>query len=84
MRGNVEIILRGDWSTEEQHLPFGGPTVGAKAIGVFGSLDIHGLPKNVYWTTLASSADAGSTEIVVTDEVRASAFLCIKSQNSEL
>lgn len=33
MRGNVEIILRGDWSTEEQYTPFGGPTVGAKAIG---------------------------------------------------
>lgn len=33
MRGNVEIILRGDWSTPEQYMPYGGPTVGAKAIG---------------------------------------------------
>lgn len=33
MRGNVEIILRGDHRTEEQYLPYGGPTVGAKAIG---------------------------------------------------
>lgn len=33
MRGNVDIILRGDWTTEEMYLPYGGPTIGAKAIG---------------------------------------------------
>lgn len=33
MKGNVEIILRGDWTTEEMYLPFGGPTIGSKAIG---------------------------------------------------
>ena len=35
MRGNVEIILRGDHRTPEQYLPYGGPTVGAKAIGKY-------------------------------------------------
>lgn len=33
MRGNVDIILRGDWSSPELNLPYGGPTIGAKAIG---------------------------------------------------
>ncbi|XP_067947416.1 fibrocystin-L-like [Watersipora subatra] len=69
MKGNVEIVLRGDWSTEEQYLPFGGPTVGAKAIGVFGSLDIHGMNRSIYWTRLSQEASVGSAEITVVDSV---------------
>lgn len=47
MRGNVEIILRGDWSTEEQYMPYGGPTVGAKAIGK-ATINPHGLENVSY------------------------------------
>ena len=41
MRGNVEIILRGDHRTSEQYLPYGGPTVGAKAIGKYNATLLH-------------------------------------------
>ena len=41
MRGNVEIILRGDHRTSEQYLPYGGPTVVAKAIGKYNATLLH-------------------------------------------
>ena len=41
MRGNVEIILIGDHRTLEQYLPYGGPTVGAKAIGKYNATLLH-------------------------------------------
>ena len=41
MRGNVEIILRGDHRTLEQYLPYGGPTGGAKAIGKYNATLLH-------------------------------------------
>ncbi len=38
-----------------------GPNVGSKAIGVFGSLEMHGLPRDVYWTRLNKTVEAGAT-----------------------
>ena len=38
-----------------------GPNVGSKAIGVFGSLEMHGTPHKVYWTRLNKTAEAGET-----------------------
>ncbi|XP_074660960.1 fibrocystin-L-like [Tubulanus polymorphus] len=56
----ARIILRGNHKTPEFS-----NFVGAKAIGVFGGLDMHGKPRNVTWTRLSSTVAAGSTAITV-------------------
>ena len=38
-----------------------GPNVGSKAIGVFGSLEMHGMPRDVYWTRLNKTVEDGAT-----------------------
>ena len=43
--------------------------LGYKAIGVYGGLDIHGMPRNVTWTTLASSMGVGSKQVTLVDAV---------------
>lgn len=37
-----------------------GPNVGSKAIGVFGSLEMHGMPRDVYWTRLNKTVEGGA------------------------
>ena len=44
-------------------LPDDETTIGGKAIGVYGLLDIHGKPRNVSWTKLNLTAKAGSNSI---------------------
>ncbi|XP_078699976.1 fibrocystin-L-like [Branchiostoma floridae x Branchiostoma belcheri] len=66
--GNVHIILHGDHNTPELSVP-NGPTVGAKAIGVFGGLDLFGKDRNVCWTHLAETAAAGANTITLADAV---------------
>ncbi|XP_035685638.1 fibrocystin-L-like [Branchiostoma floridae] len=66
--GNVHIILHGDHNTPEMPVP-NGPTVGAKAIGVFGGLDLIGKERNVCWTHLAQTAAAGAHTITLADVV---------------
>ncbi len=34
-------------------------------LGVFGGLDLHGIPRSVAWTRLAQTASAGANQIVV-------------------
>uniref|UniRef100_A0A8C6RMA5 Fibrocystin-L n=1 Tax=Nannospalax galili TaxID=1026970 RepID=A0A8C6RMA5_NANGA len=58
-KGELQIILRGNHSTPEWPLPEG-PNQGAKVLGVFGELDLHGLPRSIYKTKLAETAEAGS------------------------
>lgn len=41
-------------------------------VGVFGSLDMHGLPREVYWTKLSAAASAGDNQITVTEPVSTS------------
>ena len=66
--GNVLITLQGDWNSPE--IPMNnGPNLGSKAIGVFGSLDIHGLPRDVYWTRLLATENQGENVIQVEDDV---------------
>ena len=58
--GNVLISLQGNWDSPDMPLNYG-PNVGSKAIGVFGSLEMHGTPRDVYWTRLNKTAEAGAT-----------------------
>ncbi|XP_035686784.1 fibrocystin-L-like [Branchiostoma floridae] len=66
--GNIHIILHGDHNTPEMPVP-NGPNVGAKAIGVFGGLDLFGKTRNVCWTHLAQTAAAGANTITLADAV---------------
>ncbi|KAG8429150.1 hypothetical protein GDO86_018188, partial [Hymenochirus boettgeri] len=61
-QGELEIILRGDHLTPEMPLP-DGPNQGSKVLGVFGQLDLHGLPQSVYKTKLARTVSAGAQTI---------------------
>ncbi|XP_075126263.1 fibrocystin-L-like [Leptodactylus fuscus] len=67
-QGELHIILRGNHSTPEFPLP-NGPNQGSKVLGVFGQLDLHGLPRSVYRTKLANTVLAGSRSITLTDPV---------------
>ncbi|MEE6507574.1 hypothetical protein FKM82_026763 [Ascaphus truei] len=67
-QGELHIVLRGNHLTPDMPLP-DGPNQGSKVIGVFGQLDLHGLPRSVYKTKLAKTALTGSGYITVVDAV---------------
>ncbi|XP_060084827.1 fibrocystin-L-like, partial [Ylistrum balloti] len=67
--GNSQVILRGSWDSDEYTDLTNSPTVGAKAIGVFGGLDLHGIDVGVSWTRLASTANAGASTISLAQAV---------------
>ncbi|XP_077349351.1 fibrocystin-L [Lithobates pipiens] len=67
-QGELHIVLRGSHSTPELPLP-NGPNQGSKVLGVFGDLDLHGLPRAVYRTKLANTAPAGSQYIILAEPV---------------
>ncbi|XP_054766411.2 fibrocystin-L-like [Lytechinus pictus] len=60
----LRIILNGHHFTQDIPLP-NGPNLGSKALGVFGTLDLHGVPRDVTWTHLASTVEAGDSEFTV-------------------
>ena len=66
--GNVLISLQGNWDSPDMPLNHG-PNVGSKAIGVFGSLEMHGMPRNVYWTRLNKTVEAGGNVLELEDKV---------------
>lgn len=66
---NVEIRLMGEKGSLDFYLPDGFNTIGGKGIGVYGGLDLHGLPRYPPWTTLESTAASGSNTITLTDPV---------------
>ncbi|XP_066572050.1 PKHD1 like 1, tandem duplicate 1 isoform X2 [Amia ocellicauda] len=66
-KGELEIILRGNHFTPDW--PLSEVNQGAKVIGVFGVLELHGLPRSVYHTKLANTAPAGSSIITLKDAV---------------
>ncbi|XP_052805044.1 fibrocystin-L-like isoform X2 [Mya arenaria] len=66
--GLATITLRGNHSSP-YFIAGDGPTIGSKAIGVFGGLDLFGKDKGRTWTQLASTADAGSDTIVLAEPV---------------
>merc|ERR1711892_827897 len=63
-----ELVLRGDHFTEDQPLP-DGPNLGAKALGVFGFADMHGIDVGQTWTKLAATSLAGSNKLKLVDAV---------------
>ncbi|XP_069771791.1 PKHD1 like 1, tandem duplicate 1 [Narcine bancroftii] len=63
-RGELLIVLRGDHSTPDWTLPYG-PNQGAKVLGVFGGLDLHGRPHQLYRTKLGATALAASGNITL-------------------
>ncbi|XP_043545298.1 fibrocystin-L-like [Chiloscyllium plagiosum] len=67
-QGELQIVLMGDHSTPEWPLR-NGPNQGSKVLGVFGGLDLHGIPHLVYKTKLGSTAHAGSLNITLVEAV---------------
>ncbi|XP_012578380.1 PREDICTED: fibrocystin-L [Condylura cristata] len=67
-KGELQIVLRGNHSTPEWALPEG-PNQGSKVLGVFGELDLHGIPRAVYKTKLSETAEAGSKVLSLVDAV---------------
>ncbi|XDV34188.1 hypothetical protein PO909_004380 [Leuciscus waleckii] len=67
-RGQLQIILRGSHSTPDWLLP-SGPNQGSKVLGVFGSLELYGMPHNVYHTKLASTSQAGNSTLSLQEPV---------------
>ncbi|KAL4228989.1 Fibrocystin-L [Mactra antiquata] len=66
--GLATITLRGNHSSDYFD-PGTGPTLGSKAIGVFGGLDLFGKNVTTTWTELAATANIGDDQIVLKDQV---------------
>ena len=66
---NVEISLTGVKNDLQFMLPDGIQTIGGKGIGVYGGLDIHGKPRDVSWTKLATTVRAGNNTIELIEPV---------------
>ncbi|KAK2095397.1 Fibrocystin-L [Saguinus oedipus] len=67
-KGDLKIVLRGNHTTRDWALPEG-PNQGSKVLGVFGELDLHGIPRSIYKTKLSETADAGSKILSLMDAV---------------
>ena len=65
----MEIELTGTKSSKEFILPNGFDSMGSKAIGVYGGLDLHGIPRQPSWTRLAQTATAGSNQLFLIESV---------------
>lgn len=65
----VEIVLNGQRNSLDYKLPNFVDSIGGKAIGVYGGLDIHGRPRQPSWTTLNSTVTQGSNTITLKDPV---------------
>ena len=66
--GNVLISLRGNWDSKDNPMP-NGPNAGSKGIANFGGMELHGIPREVYWTRLAATANKGSNAIELEEPV---------------
>ncbi|XP_053388767.1 fibrocystin-L-like isoform X2 [Mercenaria mercenaria] len=66
--GLATITLRGNHSSSSFNVE--GATLGSRAIGVFGGLDLIGEDKGVAWTYLDDTANLGSRRIVLLEKVR--------------
>ncbi|XP_078254550.1 PKHD1 like 1, tandem duplicate 1 [Rhinoraja longicauda] len=63
-RGELLIVLRGDHKTPDWPLP-NGPNQGSKVLGVFGGLELHGIPHQLYRTKLGVTAPVGSLNLTL-------------------
>nr|XP_055075555.1 fibrocystin-L-like [Misgurnus anguillicaudatus] len=66
-RGELQIILRGNHLTPDWLLP--DVNQGSKVLGVFGSLDLYGMPHNVSHTKLANTVQAGNNTLSLEETV---------------
>lgn len=66
---NVTIVLNGIKNELRFVLPNGLENIGGKGIGVYGGLDIHGKPRDVTWTKLNTTVNAGATQIGLVEPV---------------
>ena len=66
---NVNIVLTGTLASQSLMLPNGFDSIGAKAIGVYGGLDLHGIPRQPSWTKLSQTAKAGSNQLTLVEPV---------------
>jgi hypothetical protein len=64
----VDIIINGS-SSVNMFLPDNAGSLGPRVIGVLGGLDLHGLPRNVTWTRLSTTASAGQNTITLIEPV---------------
>ncbi|KAK7084669.1 Fibrocystin-L [Halocaridina rubra] len=73
----LNIVLRGsldpsDPDNVDMPMPFGVPSVGWKAIGVFGQLTLHGQLSGNAWTKLGATAAAGDSTLTLSEAAPAS------------
>ena len=67
---NIRFVLHGNNSSPEYRLDdMASPTVGAKAMGVFGQLILYSSVPNVTWTFLSEAAAAGSSVIAIEGQI---------------
>ena len=66
---NINIIITGDRSLQSVILPNGFDSMGAKAIGVYGGLDLHGIPRQPSWTQLSQTAKSGTNQLTLVQPV---------------
>ncbi|XP_056597030.1 fibrocystin-L-like [Triplophysa dalaica] len=66
-RGELQIILKGNHLTPDWLLP--DINQGSKVLGVFGSLDLYGMPHNVYHTKLERTVQAGNNTLFLEEAV---------------
>ncbi|XP_064089363.1 fibrocystin-L-like [Macrobrachium nipponense] len=69
---NLNIVLRGsldptDPDNVDMPMPMGVPSVGWKAIGVFGQLTLHGVHAGSAWAKLGATAAAGATQVTLAE-----------------
>jgi hypothetical protein len=62
---DVEIVLTGEKDSMNFVLPDQVSSIGGKAIGVYGGLDLHGRPRLPTWTRLETTALSNSTDITL-------------------
>jgi len=82
----VTFMLHGDKTSPEVILPPFGPTLGTKAIGVFGQLILHGQQRLVIWTHLVQTVLPGfnTIEVVDTPDWRVGEEIVIASTSYEM
>ena len=66
---NINIELTGDKSSESFTIPNGIDSIGLKSIGVYGGLDLHGTIRKPAWTRLSETANKGTNQLVLKDQV---------------
>ena len=68
MPNDVIIRLLGNHDTKDLPLPRG-PNLGAKALGVFGRMELFGREHKVHWTRLSETMVIGSSTVHLVDAV---------------